>query len=106
MPATWEWKTISGSCDQRDLGRGDFQELDQVAAVAPFSKLSAKATSIQLVPACVFDVLDQAVSGRPGGCYLDLPSDVLHQTVSPSEAEALISSAWDSRPSFSARAPP
>lgn len=94
---TWPLVMISGSCDQRDFGRGDFQELDQIAAVSPFSKLSAKATSIDRVPSCVFDVLDRAVSGRPGGCYLDLPSDVLHQTVSESEAEELISSAWESR---------
>ncbi|KAL8161818.1 hypothetical protein V2J09_013307 [Rumex salicifolius] len=94
---TWPFVMISGSCDQRDAGRGDFQELDQVAVVSPFSKLSAKATSIDRVPTCVFDVLDRAVSGRPGGCYLDIPSDVLHQTVSEAEAEELISSAWESR---------
>ncbi|XP_019157838.1 PREDICTED: 2-hydroxyacyl-CoA lyase [Ipomoea nil] len=94
---TWPLVMISGSCDQKDFGRGDFQELDQIEAVKPFSKFSAKATDISKVPACVFEVLDWAAAGRPGGCYLDLPSDVLHQTVSESEAERLIAEAQDSR---------
>ncbi|RVW87771.1 2-hydroxyacyl-CoA lyase [Vitis vinifera] len=42
-------------------------------------------------------LLDQALSGRPGGCYLDLPTDVLHQTVSQSEAESLLAAAEKSR---------
>nr|GMD69715.1 2-hydroxyacyl-CoA lyase [Ipomoea batatas] len=94
---TWPLVMISGSCDQGDFGRGDFQELDQIEAVKPFSKFSAKATDISKVPNCVFGVLDWAAAGRPGGCYLDLPSDVLHQTVSESEAERLIAEAWNSR---------
>lgn len=94
---TWPLVMISGSCDQRDFGRGDFQELDQIEAVKPFSKFSAKATDITRVPGCVFDVLDWAVAGRPGGCYLDLPSDVLHQRISESEAQRLIAEAEISR---------
>lgn len=93
----WPMVLISGSCDQADFGRGDFQELDQVAVVRPFSKFSAKATDISQIPNCVFKVLDQALSGRPGGCYLDLPTDVLHQTVSQSEAESLLAAAEKSR---------
>ncbi|EEE54659.1 hypothetical protein OsJ_01941 [Oryza sativa Japonica Group] len=37
--------------------------------------------------------LAATVSGRPGGCYLDIPSDVLHQTLTESEAAALIDAA-------------
>ncbi|XP_047310007.1 2-hydroxyacyl-CoA lyase-like [Impatiens glandulifera] len=93
----WPMVMISGSCDQKDYGRGDFQELDQIAAAKPFSKFSVKATDIREIPNCVFQVVDQAVSGRPGGCYLDLPTDVLHQTVTESEAEKLLSDAENSR---------
>ena len=35
-------------------------------------------------------VLNWALLGRPGGCYFDLPTDVLHQKVSISEAENLL----------------
>lgn len=84
---------ISGSCDQKDFGKGDFQELDQIAAVKPFAKFAAKATDISEIPRLVLAVLRRAVSGRPGGCYLDLPTDVLHQTVAESEAEKILSAA-------------
>lgn len=90
MANAWPMIMISGSCDQRDFGRGDFQELDQIEAVKPFSKLSVKAKDIREIPESVFRVLDCAGSGRPGGCYLDLPSDVLHQTIPESEAETLL----------------
>ncbi|KAJ4973253.1 hypothetical protein NE237_006427 [Protea cynaroides] len=94
---TWPMILISGSCDQKDFGRGDFQELDQVAAVKPFSKFSAKATDISEIPKHVFDVVHHALAGRPGGCYLDVPTDVLHQTVSESEASKLVAAAESSR---------
>ncbi|GKV27695.1 hypothetical protein SLEP1_g36833 [Rubroshorea leprosula] len=44
---------ISGSCDQNDFGRGDFQELDLIEAVKPFSKFSVKAKNIKEIPNCV-----------------------------------------------------
>ncbi|KAL4352459.1 hypothetical protein GQ457_06G026490 [Hibiscus cannabinus] len=91
MINTWPMVMISGSSDQRDAGRGDFQELDQIEAVKPFSKFSVKAKDIKEIPSCVARVLDHAISGRPGGCYLDLPTDVLHQTITESEAAKLLS---------------
>lgn len=94
---TWPTVMISGSCNQSDSGRGDFQELDQIEAVKPFTKFSIKATHISQIPNCVAQVLHHAVSGRPGGCYLDLPSDVLHQNVSQSEAESLLIEAEKNR---------
>ncbi|RXH68614.1 hypothetical protein DVH24_030947 [Malus domestica] len=93
MANAWPMVMISGSCDQKDFGRGDFQELDQIAAVEPFSKFSAKAKSIKEIPDCVFQALAKAGWGRPGGCYLDFPSDVLHQTISEAEAESLLATA-------------
>ncbi|CAN0846693.1 2-hydroxyacyl-CoA lyase [Linum grandiflorum] len=92
MANTWPMVMISGSCDQNDVGRGDFQELNQLEAVKPFSKFSVKAKHIKEIPNCVVQVLDWVVSDRPGGCYLDLPTDVLHQTLSESEAEELLTS--------------
>ncbi|CAN0846694.1 2-hydroxyacyl-CoA lyase [Linum grandiflorum] len=86
---------ISSSCDQNDAGRGDFQELNQLEAVKPFSKFSVKAKHIKEIPNCVVQVLDWPVSGRPVGCYLDLPSDVLHQTLSELKVEELLTSAVD-----------
>ncbi|XP_058087592.1 2-hydroxyacyl-CoA lyase [Magnolia sinica] len=92
----WPMVMISGSCDQKDFGKGDFQELDQIGAVKPFSKLSVKAKDITEIPHLVFEVVRCAVSGRPGGCYLDLPTDVLHQTVTESEAAKILAAAASS----------
>ncbi|KAJ0989132.1 hypothetical protein J5N97_007488 [Dioscorea zingiberensis] len=86
----WPLLMISGSCDQKDFGKGDFQELDQITAVKPFVKFSAKATDISQIPRLVFEALHHSISGRPGGCYLDLPSDVLHQTITESELATLL----------------
>ncbi|KAL7090250.1 hypothetical protein ACP275_12G028800 [Erythranthe tilingii] len=88
---------ISGSSDQSFTGRGDFQELDQIAAVKPFSIFSTKATDITKIPTSVFAALDWAAGARPGGTYLDLPTDVLHQTIDQSEAEKLITETLTSR---------
>ncbi|PKA62915.1 2-hydroxyacyl-CoA lyase [Apostasia shenzhenica] len=93
----WPAVMISGSCDQRDVGKGDFQELDQIAAVQPFVKFSAKATDIYQIPRLVFAVMSHAVEGRPGGCYLDLPSDVLHQRISEAEAIRVLAEAENPR---------
>ncbi|KAL9662541.1 hypothetical protein QQ045_027374 [Rhodiola kirilowii] len=93
MANGWPMVMVSGSCDQRDFGRGDFQELDQVEAVKPFVKLAAKATGIGEIPECVFRVLSGVLEGRPGGGYLDFPADVLHQTILESEAEKLLAAA-------------
>uniref|UniRef100_A0A0D9V1D1 2-hydroxyacyl-CoA lyase n=1 Tax=Leersia perrieri TaxID=77586 RepID=A0A0D9V1D1_9ORYZ len=89
----WPLLMVSGSCSQPDAGRGDFQELDQIAATKPFVKLAVKATTIADIPRLVFQALASTVSGRPGGCYLDIPADVLHQTLAESEAVALIEAA-------------
>jgi thiamine pyrophosphate-dependent acetolactate synthase large subunit-like protein len=51
------------------------------AATKPFAKLAVKATTIADIPHLVFQALAAAMSGRPGRCYLDIPSDVLHQTL-------------------------
>ncbi|KAJ3685206.1 hypothetical protein LUZ61_014370 [Rhynchospora tenuis] len=90
---TWPMVMISGSCDQADFGKGDFQELDQIAAVKPFVKLALKATSISEIPRLVQTAFATACAGRPGGCYIDLPADVLHQTISETEASSLLSEA-------------
>lgn len=93
----WPAVMISGSCDQRDFGKGDFQELDQIAAVQPFVKFAAKATEISQIPRVVLAVLSHAIEGRPGGCYLDLPTDVLHQKISEEDAALLLSEAESPR---------
>ncbi|MCO5553955.1 hypothetical protein L7F22_007481 [Adiantum nelumboides] len=92
MINTWPMIMISGSSVQADVGRGDFQELDQIEAVKPFVKYAAKAKTVKDIPSIVAEAVAAAVGGRPGGAYIDLPSDVLHEVISEEEAEKLLES--------------
>ena len=62
---------------QGEIGKGAFQELDQVAAVKPFTKYAGRARSAAEIPAVLKAAVQAAVSGRPGAAYVDIPSDVL-----------------------------
>ncbi|KAI5077879.1 hypothetical protein GOP47_0007703 [Adiantum capillus-veneris] len=92
MINTWPVIMISGSSVQADIGRGDFQELDQIEAVKPFVKYAAKAKTVKDIPSIVAKAVAAAVGGRPGGAYIDLPSDVLHEVISEEEAKKLLES--------------
>lgn len=87
---TWPMILVSGSSVQADIGKGDFQELDQVEIVKPFAKYAGKAHSISEIPNVVAEAVAASVSGRPGGTYVDLPSDVLHEEVDEAEALQLL----------------
>ena len=57
---------ISGPYSQQDAGQRDFQELYQIAAIKPFSKLAVKATAIVDMPSLVCQALAATDSGL--GC--------------------------------------
>ena len=69
---------------QGEIGKGAFQELDQVAAVKPFTKYAGQAKSAAEIPAVLKAAVQAAVSGRPGASYVDIPSDVLMASSSSS----------------------
>eukprot|EP00897_Mesotaenium_endlicherianum_P001322 jgi/Mesen1/1217/ME000129S00316 len=102
MINTWPLVMVSGSSVQADRGKGDFQELDQLAAVQPFVKSAGQARSVSEIPQLVASQVAAACSGRPGGTYLDLPSDILHETITEDEAQALLAEIWPSVPSWAA----
>ena len=74
---------IGGSAPLADLGgnRGVFQEIDQVALFRPITKASDRVTHISRIPDMVATALRVATSGRPGPVYLDMPGDILYQTI-------------------------
>ncbi|KAH8952087.1 hypothetical protein BDL97_09G066300 [Sphagnum fallax] len=106
MINTWPFILVSGSSVQADVGRGDFQELDQLEIVKPFSKYSGKAHKISEIPGVVSKAVASAVSGRPGGTYIDIPSDVLHETVTEEEAKQLLDGIEPYVPVWAVRAAP
>src|ERR1700681_430343 len=70
---------ISGSSDRAivDLEQGDYEEMDQLAAARPFAKAAYRINRPQDIGIGIARAIRAAVSGRPGGVYLDLTAEVL-----------------------------
>lgn len=77
---------ISGSSNRAmvDLQRGDYQELDQLGAAKPFAKAAYRIGRVEDIGRGVARAIRTAISGRPGGVYLDIPGEVLGQTLDAS----------------------
>ena len=58
-----------------DLQRGDYQDLDQLNAARPFVKAAYRIGRVEDIGRGVARAIRTAVSGRPGGVYLDIPGD-------------------------------
>ncbi|KAL4431652.1 hypothetical protein ABPG77_001494 [Micractinium sp. CCAP 211/92] len=83
----WPVVMISGSCEQAEVGKGAFQELDQLATVAEHVKWAGQAARLEDIPRVIADAFQAAVSGRPGAAYVDIPSNILMSEL-PSAADA------------------
>jgi oxalyl-CoA decarboxylase len=79
---------ISGSSDRAivDLQQGDYEELDQMNAAKPYSKAAFRINKPEDIGIGVARAIHAAVSGRPGGVYLDLTAEVLAGTLDTDEA--------------------
>lgn len=74
---------ISGSSNRAlvDLQRGDYQDLDQLNAAKPFAKAAYRVGRIEDIGRGIARAIRTAISGRPGGVYLDIPGEVLGQAM-------------------------
>ena len=74
---------ISGSSEREiiDLQQGDYEELDQLNAAKPYTKAAYRINRPEDIGIGVARAIRAAVSGRPGGVYLDLPAKVLAATL-------------------------
>jgi oxalyl-CoA decarboxylase len=74
---------ISGSSDRAivDLQQGDYEELDQMNAARPYAKAALRVNRPQDIGIGIARAIRAALSGRPGGVYLDLTADVLAATM-------------------------
>ncbi|POX64345.1 oxalyl-CoA decarboxylase [Streptomyces sp. Ru62] len=84
---------ISGSSERHivDLKRGDYEELDQLAIAKPLVKAAYRVDRAEDIGRGVARALRTAVSGRPGGVYLDIPAAVLGETL---DADRGAASLW------------
>jgi oxalyl-CoA decarboxylase len=74
---------ISGSSEREivDLQQGDYEEMDQLNAAKPYCKASYRINRAEDIGIGIARAIRAAVSGRPGGVYLDLPAQLLAQTL-------------------------
>lgn len=74
---------ISGSSEREivDLQQGDYEEMDQLAIAKPLCKAAYRVLHAEDIGIGIARAIRAAVSGRPGGVYLDLPAKLLGQTM-------------------------
>jgi oxalyl-CoA decarboxylase len=75
---------ISGSSEREivDLQQGDYEEMDQLAVAKPLCKAAFRVLHAQDIGIGIARAIRAAVSGRPGGVYLDLPAKLFGQVIS------------------------
>jgi len=78
---------ISGSSEREivDLQQGDYEEMDQLAVAKPLCKAAFRVLHAADIGIGVARAIRAAVSGRPGGVYLDFPAKLFAQVM---DAEA------------------
>jgi oxalyl-CoA decarboxylase len=78
---------ISGSSEREivDLQQGDYEEMDQLAVAKPLCKAAFRVLHAADIGIGIARAIRAAVSGRPGGVYLDLPAKLFSQVM---DAEA------------------
>ncbi len=78
---------ISGSSEREivDLQQGDYEEMDQLAVAKPLCKAAFRVLHAADIGTGVARAIRSALSGRPGGVYLDMPAKLFAQVI---DAEA------------------
>ena len=79
----WPMILISGSSEREivDLQQGDYEEMDQLAIAKTMCKAAYRVLHAEDIGIAVARAIRAAVSGRPGGVYLDLPAKLFGQVM-------------------------
>jgi oxalyl-CoA decarboxylase len=89
----WPMILISGSSEREivDLQQGDYEEMDQLAVAKPLCKAAFRVLNAEDIGTGIARAYRAAVSGRPGGVYLDLPAKLFAQVMDAEDgAKSLI----------------
>ena len=91
---------ISGSSEREivDLQQGDYEEMDQLAIAKPLCKAAFRVLHAQDIGVGIARAIRSAVSGRPGGVYLDLPAKLFAQTMDAAAGKASLIEVVDPAP--------
>ncbi|AUC99702.1 oxalyl-CoA decarboxylase [Bradyrhizobium sp. SK17] len=91
---------ISGSSEREivDLQQGDYEEMDQLAIAKPLCKAAFRVLHAQDIGIGLARAIRAAVSGRPGGVYLDLPAKLFGQVMNADAGERSLVKVIDAAP--------
>ncbi len=91
---------ISGSSEREivDLQQGDYEEMDQLAIAKPLCKAAFRVLNAEDIGVGIARAIRSAVSGRPGGVYLDLPAKLFAQTMDAAAGKASLIKVVDAAP--------
>jgi oxalyl-CoA decarboxylase len=91
---------ISGSSEREivDLQQGDYEEMDQLAVAKPLAKAAFRVLHAEDIGVGIARAIRAAVSGRPGGVYLDLPAKLFAQTMDAAAGKASLIKVVDPAP--------
>ncbi len=91
---------ISGSSEREivDLQQGDYEEMDQLAIAKPLCKAAFRILHAQDIGVGVARAIRSALSGRPGGVYLDMPAKLFSQTMDAVAGAASLIQVVDAAP--------
>ena len=91
---------ISGSSEREivDLQQGDYEEMDQLAIAKPLCKAAFRVLHAADIGIGVARAIRAAVSGRPGGVYLDLPAKLFGQVIDAAVGEKSLVKVIDPAP--------
>ncbi len=91
---------ISGSSEREivDLQQGDYEEMDQLAIAKPLCKAAYRVLHAQDIGIALARAIRSAVSGRPGGVYLDLPAKLFGQVMNAEAGKKSLVKVIDAAP--------
>ena len=91
---------ISGSSEREvvDLQQGDYEEMDQLAIAKPLCKAAFRVLHAEDIGVGIARAIRSAVSGRPGGVYLDLPAKLFPQAIEAAQGKASLIKVVDPAP--------
>ena len=91
---------ISGSSEREivDLQQGDYEEMDQLAIAKPLCKAAFRVLNAEDIGVGIARAIRSAVSGRPGGVYLDLPAKLFGQAMDAAAGKASLIKVIDAAP--------
>jgi oxalyl-CoA decarboxylase len=91
---------ISGSSEREivDLQQGDYEEMDQLAVAKTMCKAAYRVLHAQDIGIGLARAIRSAVSGRPGGVYLDLPAKLFGQVMNADAGKKSLVKVIDAAP--------